>query len=95
MVKKMRLRCKNTESRGFLGFPLNDIFISGKVYDIEHLEWSSKEGFRLNGGHRKYWAINELGQKEEIPNWKLRALFYTDPVDSRDVLIDDLLNQLL
>lgn len=88
----MRLRCKNSKLVGDLGFPLTNIFIRGKIYDCEYEEWNSDEGFRLNGGHRRYWVINEIGQKEELSRGELRALFHTDPVDIRDVIIDDLLN---
>ena len=67
-----------------------DIFIKGKAYSIEYKEWNSKEGYRLNGGHWKYWAFDEKGRKKEMSKAQMRIVFGTED-DQRSLKIDYLL----
>lgn len=67
-----------------------DIFIKGKAYSIEYQEWNSKAGYRLNGGHRKYWAFDEKGRKKEMSKAQMRVVFGTED-EQRSLKIDYLL----
>lgn len=57
--------CKTAPSRGYSGTQkLNwtDLFIEGKWYDGEYETWS-QQLYKLNNGWRRYWVINEKGEK--------------------------------
>jgi hypothetical protein len=41
-------------------------FIKDKWYDGEYETWGFEDGYRLNGGWRQYWAVNELGKKKRF-----------------------------
>ena len=70
-IIKTKFLCKNgsrTAPRGsFDSIKWKDRFIEGKWYDGEYETWSWEDGYRINDGWRKYWVINESGEKEEIP----------------------------
>ena len=50
-----------------------------------------RDRFRLNGGWRRYWVVNEQGVKEEIPKAHFRAIFETDTQQLRDRKIEDII----
>ena len=97
-IIKTKFLCKNgsrTAPRG--GFSLNQVtkwtdrFIEDKWYDGEYETWSFDDGYRINGGWRRYWVINEQGEKEEISRAKFRVIFETETQQLRDKKIEDLL----
>ncbi len=69
-----------------------DTFIAGKWYDGEYEPWWFEDGFRLNGGHRRYWVINERGEKENIPKAHMNIIFELNIDEMRDKKIDEILN---
>lgn len=69
-----------------------DTFIKGKWYDGEYETWNWEDGYRLNGGWRTYWVVNELGEKEEIPKAHMNVIFQLDISEIRDAKIDDILD---
>lgn len=68
-----------------------ELFIEGKWYDGEYETWSWDDGYRLNGGWRRYWVVNELGDKEEISKAYMNAVFQMDIDSIRDAKIDEIL----
>lgn len=72
--------------------PKNTAFIAGKEYECEYESWTFKEGHRLNGGHRRYWAIGEDGEEREMPRPRFRAVFHTEH-EKRDLLIEGILGE--
>lgn len=89
MIIKTKFLCKSG-SRSSSKYPINwvDRFIEGKWYDGEYETWLSADGYRLNGGWRKYWVINEQGEKEEISRGHIRVIFESDTQSLRDSKID-------
>lgn len=75
-----------------IGFNLKweDRFIEGKWYDGEYETWSDQL-YKLNGGWKRYWVINEMGEKEEISKAHMNAIFETDIQNLRDVKINEIL----
>lgn len=71
-----------------------DRFIEGKWYEGEYETWNWEDGYRINGGWRRYWVVNELGKKEEISRAVMNAIFEYKTAELRDVKIDDILNGL-
>ena len=69
-----------------------DRFIEGKWYDGEYETWSFDRGYEINGGWRRYWVINESGEKEEITRVHMRAIFEMNIQELRDNKIDQILN---
>lgn len=65
-------------------------FIEGKWYDGEYETWS-EQLYKLNGGWRRYWVINEMGKKEEIPKAHMNAIFEKDIQNLRDSKINEIL----
>ena len=91
-IIKTKFLCKNgsrTASR--FGGPWKDRFIEDKWYDGEYETWSWEDGYRINSGWRRYWVINEQGEKEEISKPMFRLLFETDTQQLRDRKIEDLI----
>ncbi len=91
MIVKTKFLCKSgsrTASR--LGGPWEDRFIEDKWYDGEYQTWS-EQLFRLNGGWRRYWVINEQGVKEEISRSWFKLIFETDTQQLRDRKIEDVI----
>ena len=79
MIIKTKFKCKSTSqtSPGW-GFPWQDRFIEGKWYDGEYDTWgpqftSEDKMYEMNGGWRKYWAVNEKGMLILKNHRKLRV----------------------
>ncbi len=94
-IVKTKFLCKNgsrMSPNGRLGIYSSQIvwedrFIEGKWYDGEYETWSFEDGYRLNGGWRRYWIVNEKGQKEQIHKAHFKAIFETDIVELREEII--------
>ena len=71
---------------------LNGKIDSLKWYDGEYETWSFEDGYRVNGGWRKYWVVNEKGEKEEIPKAHMKAIFEFDIQQLREEKLKDILN---
>jgi hypothetical protein len=69
---------------------VKDRFIEGRWYDGEYETWSDQL-YKLNGGWRRYWVINEKGEKEEIHRAHMNAIFETDIEKLRDNKINEIL----
>ena len=93
-IIKTKFLCKNgsrTAPRAPLGsIKWEDRFIEGKWYDGEYQTWS-EQLFRLNGGWRRYWVVNEQGVKEEISKAQFKLIFETDTQQLRDRKIEDII----
>jgi len=70
-----------------------DRFVAGKWYDGEYEMWTFESGYRVNGGWRRYWVVNEQGVKEEIPKAIMNAVFDNKISERRDVIIDQILKE--
>ena len=96
MIIKTKFYCKGGMKRGSSPVAANnfwtEIFIEGKWYDGEYETWDWEDGYRINGGWRKYWVVNELGEKEEVSKSRMRVVFNTEINEIRDQKIDDILN---
>ena len=94
-IIKTKFLCKTgsrTAPRGPLdGIKWQDRFIEDKWYDGEYEIWSWEDGYRINNGWRRYWVINEQGEKEEISRPMFKVLFETDTQQLRDKKIEDLI----
>ena len=92
-IVKTKFLCKNSSQTVTKGLPMyvKDRFIEDKWYDGEYETWSLEDGYRINGGWRKYCIINELGEKEEISRPMFKVLFETDTYKLRDRKIEDLI----
>lgn len=90
-IVKTKFLCKNG-SRTAPRAPLDiinwrDRFIVGKWYDGEYETWS-QQLYRLNGGWRRYWVINEMGEKEELLRSQMVAIFEMNIEKLRDEKIN-------
>jgi hypothetical protein len=74
-------------------FTWQDRFVEGKWYDGEYETWSFKDGYKLNGGWKSYWVINEQGVKEKISKPYMNVIFEYRTEEMRDIKIDDILNK--
>ena len=100
-IVKTKFLCKNgsrTSPNGRLGIysaqiQWEDRFIEDKWYDGEYETWSFEDGYRLNGGWRRYWVVNELGVKEEIHKAHFKAIFETDIQVLRDEKIKNIIDE--
>ena len=94
-IIKTKFLCKNTSQTVTKGHPkyVKDRFIEGKWYDGEYEAWNFDDGYRLNGGWRRYWVINEKGEKEEIHRAHMNAIFETDIEKLRDNKINEILKK--
>jgi hypothetical protein len=91
-IVKTKFLCKNGSRTGStLGGPWVDKFIEGKWYDGEYQTWSFEDGYRINGGWRRYWVVNEQGEKEEISKGHFKVIFETDVQQLRDKKIEDII----
>ena len=87
--------CKTAPSRGYSGkqkLNWTDLFVEGKWYDGEYETWSWEDGYRINGGWRKYWVVNEKGEKEKIPKAHMKVIFEFDIQQLREEKLKDILN---
>lgn len=69
-----------------------DRFVEGKWYEAEYETWDWEDGYRINGGWRRYWVVNESGKKEEMPRSHMNVLFHHDTIGIRNSKIDEILN---
>ena len=92
-IVKTKFLCKNGSrtGSGIAGDVWTDKFIEDKWYDGEYETWSFEDGYRINGGWRRYWVINESGVKEELSRARFRVIFETETQQLRDRKIEDLL----
>ena len=94
-IIKTKFLCKNgsrTAPRAPFGsIKWIDRFIEGKWYDGEYETWS-QQLYKLNGGWRRYWVINEQGEKEEISRVHMNAIFEMN-IELRDYKLGELLNK--
>lgn len=99
MIVKTKFLCKNGSSIAPRPASINDLsnikwfdrFIEGKWYDGEYETWSYENGYKFNGGWKKYWVINEKGVKEEIHKAYFNAIFETDIENLRDEKINQII----
>ncbi len=96
-IIKTKFLCKNGSRTAPRGSSLGNLkwtdrFIESKWYEGEYETWSFEDGFRLNGGWRRYWVINEQGVKEEISKAHMRAIFEMDTQELRDNKINQILD---
>jgi hypothetical protein len=99
-IVKTKFLCKNSSSISPNPTSINEIsiikwsfrFIEGKWYDGEYQTWSFEDGYRINGGWRRYWVINEQGKKEEISKAEFKSIFETDIQNLRNEKIINILN---
>lgn len=93
MIHKEKWKCKcGSQTSSGMGSPWKDRFIKGKWYDGEYETWSWEDGYRLNGGWRRYWAVNEEGVREEISKAEFKIIFHYDIDEIRDAKIDKILD---
>lgn len=97
MIISTKFYCKATCSVGVGGrgvIPANwkNRFTSGKWYDGEYETWGWEDGYKCNGGWRKYWVVNDSGVKEEISRSYMNAIFELKFDEIRDKKIDDILS---
>lgn len=94
-VVKTKFLCKNgmRVGKGIDDKFWVDKFIEGKWYDGEYETWSWEDGYRVNGGWRKYWIIDEQGVGEEISRGQFRSVFETDEQKLRDNKLDNILKK--
>jgi hypothetical protein len=99
VIVKTKFLCKNGSSIAPRPASINDLsnikwsdrFIEGKWYDGEYETWSYENGYKFNGGWKKYWVINEKGVKEEIHKAYFNAIFETDIESLRDEKINQII----
>lgn len=97
-IIKTKFLCKNgsrTAPNGRLGISPSQIvwvdrFIEDKWYDGEYETWGWEDGYRVNGGWRRYWVVNEQGVKEEISKAVFKIVFEIDIEQLRDRKLEDL-----
>jgi hypothetical protein len=88
--------CKTTAKYGILlaakGIKPNwtDLFIEGKWYDGEYETWS-QQLYKLNDGWKRYWVVNEKGEKKEMNRIKMSTIFQLDIEELRDNKIEEIL----
>jgi hypothetical protein len=93
-IIKTKFLCKSGSRTGSAyGGVWIDKFIEGKWYDGEYETWSWEDGYRVNNGWRRYWIVNELGEKEEISKGHIKIIFETDTQQLRDRKIEDIINE--
>ena|ERR1035437_10974566 len=99
MIIKTKFLCKATSKTcptfgnmpGKAPVVWTDRFTEGKWYDGEYETWSFDDGYRLNGGWRKYWVINEQGVKSDISRPEMNIMFHHKVDEIRNNKIDEIL----
>jgi len=95
-IVKAKFLCKTTMSTGSrIGSRIgawNAAFEEGKIYDGEYETWSWKDGYRCNGGWRRYWVFRENGEKEEFTRAMFKAVFH-DADETRNQMIEKILKR--
>jgi hypothetical protein len=100
-IVKTKFLCKNSSQsyprRGLFSKTVEsnikwqDRFIEGRWYDGEYETWNYQRGYEINGGWRRYWVINESGEKEEIHRAHMNAIFEMNIEELRDNKINEIL----
>lgn len=95
MTVKTKWLCKNS-SQVLEGRTWKSRFEKDRWYDGEYETWETKHTseekmFRMNGGWRKYWAVNESGEKEELSKSEWKIIFHSNE-ELRDYKIDSILD---
>lgn len=93
---KTKFLCKSTSQSAPKGIQLlnlqwKDRFIQGRWYDGEYEAWNYDRGYEINGGWKRYWVINESGEKEEIHRAHMNAIFEMNIQELRDNKINEIL----
>lgn len=94
---KTKFLCKRSSQSSPRGLSLSNIkwqdrFIEGKWYDGEYETWS-QQLYKLNGGWKRYWVVNEMSEKEEISKAHMNAIFEMDIEELRDNKINEILKK--
>lgn len=94
-IVKTKFLCKNSSQSCPRGLSLSNIqledrFIERKWYDGEYENWS-QQLYKLNGGWKRYWVVNEMYEKEEIPKAHMDDIFEMNIEELRDAKINDIL----
>ena len=94
-IIKTKFYCKGTQktSPAIENSIWREQFIEGNWYDGEYETYGWEDGFRLNGGHRKYWVIEENGKKIEIHKARMKMVFELDKEQIRDKKIEQILKK--
>lgn len=96
-IVRTKFLCKNSsQTYPRRGLSLSNIkwqdrFIEGRWYDGEYETWNYQRGYEINGGWRRYWVINESGEKEEIHRAHMNAIFEMNIEELRDNKINEIL----
>jgi hypothetical protein len=96
-IVKTKFLCKRSSQSSPRGLSLSNIkwqdrFIEGKWYDGEYETWS-QQLYKLNGGWKRYWVVNEMSEKEEISKAHMNAIFEMDIEELRDNKINEILKK--
>jgi hypothetical protein len=96
MIVQTKFLCRNgsrTAPRASLGsIKWKDRFIEGKWYDGEYETWS-QQLYKLNDGWKRYWVVNEKGEKQEMNRIKMSTIFQLDIEELRDNKIEEILKK--
>ena len=84
--------CKSTPAVRGIKVNWTDLFIEGKWYDGEYETWS-QQLYKLNNGWRRYWVVNEKGEKKEMDRIKMSTIFQLDIEELRDNKIEEILKK--
>ena len=92
-ISKTKFLCKNSSQTVTKGLHMyvKDRFIEGKWYDGEYETWS-QQLYKLNNGWRRYWVINEKGEKEEMNRIRMSTIFQLDVEELRDEKINQIID---
>ena len=96
MIVKSKFLCKGTtkisSGKSSRLFDTDLVtFEKGKWYDGEYETWSFEDGFKLNGGWKKYWVVNEQGEKQEIQRAWFKIMFEYDIQNLRHEKINQII----
>jgi hypothetical protein len=81
--------CRNGSSK-LSGGAWQDRFNEDKWYDGEYETWGWQDGYRINGGWRRYWVVNEQGEKESLSKTEFNSIFEKDIQELRNRKLQDL-----
>lgn len=94
MIIKTKFKCKSSSQISGIGnTKWIDRFIEGKWYDGEYETWSWEDGYRINGGWRRYWVVDESGKKSELSRGMMNIVFHIKIDEIRDQKIKDILDE--
>lgn len=94
-IVKAWFLCKTTMSEAPRhGGGWSPVFVEGKTYEGEYETWSWKDGYKCNGGWRRYWVVREDGEKQEMNRAHFRAVFHADDIsEMRNNKIEEILKK--